>query len=551
VGAALKRSLRARSEAVEEVDGANYAFEPEQAAASIDDASGELHVVYLGALNANDTEDGIDWCAKIPVKLIQRLSAGKRKAKLWLVTRGAQAAGGSMPTAEGALQAMTWGIGRVLGLELPDLFGRLIDLDPECSPEESGEALIRELLQQDVEDQIVLRRGERLAPRLRHLAPNELGRTITRPRRDGSYLVTGAFGAVGQRVTRWLAESGAGHLVLVSRTDVGAAGDPEAEKRARFVREIQALGVSVSLIRGDLASAETLKDVFSQFGVGRPQLRGVFHMATSQKMSELAHLSAEELEEVLRPKVLGGWFLARAVQALHLDFFVSFSSITALLGAQSSAAYAAGNQFLDSLASAERAQGRPMTSVNWGAWTTPGANEQLERVGLVPMATEAALSWMPQVLSSSRAEVMIADIDWKTAKALYESRRVRPILSELGEEDSTRNTGGAKREESGTVKPQGASIAEMVLAECSGVLGFRSGDHPPLEVPLTELGLDSLMAVDLRNRLQKAIGRELPSTIVFDYPTVAELTGLMETMVWAAAGDSSLNQSPAQDEVHI
>ncbi len=553
VGAALNGILCASSEQSEVIDPASHALDPGMALAAAGERAldEELQVVYLGSLNANDVEDGIDLCAKIPVRLIQCLSAGNRKAKLWLVTRGAQVVRGSTPTAEGALQAMTWGIGRVLGLELPDLFGRLIDLDPESTPQRSAEELFRELLQHDVEDQIVLRRAERFAPRLRHLALSELGQTITHLRRDGSYLVTGAFGRVGQRVTRWLAESGARHLVLVSRTGVGFDGDPVMEERARFVHEIQALGVSVTLIRSDLSSAKSVEEIFSPFGVECPPLRGVFHMATSQKMSELSHLSEEELDEVLCPKVLGGWFLARAVQAHHLDFFVSFSSMVALLGAQGSAAYAAGNHFLDCLASAERAQGRAMISVNWGAWATPGANEQLRQVGLVPMATDKALSWLPQVLATARAEVMIADVDWKTANALFESRRVRPILSDMRAEVETRNPAGAIQAERSPAKLQGASMAEIVLAECAGVLGFRAGDCPPLDVPLTEIGLDSLMAVDLRNRLQKAIGRDLPSTIVFDYPTVSELADLMETIVWAAAGDSSLNESSQRSEVDI
>lgn len=274
-------------------------------------------------------------------------------------------------------------------------------------------------------------------------------------------------------------------------------------------------------------------------------------MATSQKMSELSSLSEEELDEVLRPKVLGGWLLAHAARRHELDCFVSFSSITALLGAQRSAAYAAGNQFLDSLAWAERSQGHPMTSVNWGAWTIPGANEQLQRVGLVPMATERALAWLPQILGSSRPQFMIADIDWKTAKGLYESRRLRPILSELKIEGTDRKPIDLKQAEKATAKPEGASIAEMVLKECSRVLGFRAGDRPPADVPLTELGLDSLMAVDLRNGLQNIVGRELSPTIVFDYPTLSELTELMETMVWAGAGDSSFRESSPQDEVHI
>jgi acyl carrier protein len=190
-----------------------------------------------------------------------------------------------------------------------------------------------------------------------------------------------------------------------------------------------------------------------------------------------------------------------------------------------------------------------MVSVNWGAWMTSDASSQLRHLGLVPMAAEKALAWMPQVLAASRAEAIIADVDWKTLKALYESRRVRPILSEVGAAGATPNP--ATFTAATEANFHGTSIAEVVLAESARVLGFRGGDRPPPDVPLTELGLDSLMAVDLRNRLQTAIGRDLPSTIVFDYPTVSKLTAVMETMVWAAAGNPSHNESTEQDEVRI
>ena len=550
VGVALEEILRSRSEVCERIESASERGDLEGALASIGEGSPDedLQVVYLGSLDAADAHNGMDLCAQIPVRLIQRLSAIHRKAKLWLVTRGAESARGSAPSPESALQAMTWGMGRVLGLEQPALLGRLIDLDPVSGPEESAEMLFRELMHPDVEDQIAFRRGERLAPRLRSLASDFLGDTMTQVRPDGSYLVTGAFGNVGRRVTRWLAESGAGHLVLVSRAAADLNGEPAEQERARFVEELRKLGAAVTMVAGDVASPETLERAFALFGDKCPPLRGVIHMATTQTMRALSQLSSAELAEVLRPKVLGGWLLARAMQGHSPDFFVNFSSTTALLGARDMAAYAAANHFLDNFAAAQRARGCPMISVNWGAWLTSADSENLRAMGLVPMPAEKLLAWLPRILGSARAEVMIADVDWKTVRALYESRRIRPMLSEVGGGKSARV--GPSPAES-RVRLNSSSIAEVVLAESARVLGFRGGDRPPLDVPLTDLGLDSLMAVDLRNRLQAAIGRDLPSTIVFDYPTVAKLTTVMETMAWAGARPPSEYESSEQDEVLI
>lgn len=550
VGAALEEILRSRSEVCERIEQVGEAFDLQAALASSGAGSpdDELQVVYLGSLNAAGTQNGMEFCAQTPVRLIQKLSAGKQSAKLWLVTRGAQSARGSAASAESALQAMAWGIGRVLGLEQPALLRRLIDLDPESGPEESAEMLFRELTQLDAEDQIAYRRGERLAPRLRSLPSEALGDTRTQLRPDGSYLVTGAFGNVGRRVTRWLAESGAGHLVLVSRAGADLDGEPVEQERARFVEELRRLGAAVTVVAGDVASPETVERAFGLFGNDCPPLRGVIHMATTQTMRALSELSSAELTEVLRPKVLGGWLLARAMQGHSPDFFVNFSSTTALLGARDMAAYAAANHFLDRFAAAQRARGCPMISVNWGAWLTSADSESLRAMGLVPMPAEKLLAWLPRILGSARAEVMMADADWKTVRALYESRRVRPMLSEVGGGKSA--TVGPSPAESG-VRLNGSSLAEVVLAEAARVLGFRASERPPLDVPLTDLGLDSLMAVDLRNRLQAAVGRDLPSTIVFDYPTVAKLTSMMETMAWAGARTPSQNESTEQDEVLI
>jgi acyl transferase domain-containing protein/SAM-dependent methyltransferase/NAD(P)-dependent dehydrogenase (short-subunit alcohol dehydrogenase family)/acyl carrier protein len=551
VGAALERILRSRSEECERVEWDGETTDWERALDSIGARSPDeaLQIVYPGGLDAKDAQQGMDLCAQVPVRLIQKLAAGKQAGKLWLVTRGAQSAGG-VAAAENALQAMTWGIGRVLGLEHPELLGRLIDLDPKSGTEESAQMLLREMTLADAEDQVAFRRGERLAPRLRSLAPAALGQPRETLRRDGSYLVTGAFGAVGRRVTRWLAESGAGHLVLVSRRGADRDGDPAAQERARFVEELERLGAGVTVVAGDVASPATVEKIFCLFGGACPPLRGVLHLATAQKMRKLVELSRTELDEVLLPKVMGGWLLAKALEGHSPDFFVNFSSTTALLGARNMAAYAAANHFLDSFA-AGQPEGRRMISVNWGAWRTSAESEQLRSMGLVPMAAAEALAWLPRVLGSARSGAVIADVDWKTVKALYESRRSRPMLSEVGTGPDCAADGPGRGTSDGETKVSASSIAELVLAEAARVLGFRGGEQPAVDVALTDLGLDSLMAVDLRNRLQAAMGRELPSTIVFDYPTVAQLTSVLETMAWAAARDPSQNESTEQDEVLI
>lgn len=511
-----------------------------------------LEIVYLGAVDAvfsEDLERNIELCMQTPVGLMKATLRDTRGAAyLWLVTRGAQATAHYAPTAAGAQQAMLWGAGRVFSVEHPDSARRLIDLDPNRTPEENAAHLLRELLHEDVEDQVAYRGGERLVARLHHAQASILESIPERLRADGSYLITGGFGCVGLEVAKWAAKQGAGHLVLLGRT--GANKDAE---RMRAVEEIRALGTPVTVISGDVASSETMERVFALFGKECPELRGVFHAATVQGLVELAQLSREQIAEMLRPKLQGTWLLHEWTRKRKLDFLIAFSSAASLMGSQRVAHYAAANQFMDNFAYTRRAQGLPMLSANWGVWEKVRGSSFYREMGLPPMQSERALGWLSRLMASPHANVMIADVNWKTLKSVYQAQRIRPMLSEVGETAPASRPAAAlssmPKEEA--VHEREQFVEQSVIAASAKVLGFRDGEVPPLDVPLTDLGLDSLMAVDLRNRLQTALGRDLPPTIVFDYPTISALTGMLETMVWATNGSQHHDSLHLQDEFRI
>ena len=169
-----------------------------------------------------------------------------------------------------------------------------------------------------------------------------------------------------------------------------------------------------------------------------------------------------------------------------------------------------------------------------------------------PMQSAKALEWLSRLTASSHTNVMIADVNWKTLKSVYQARRMRPMLSEVGETATAARSVAAPPSISGTTGQEREQFVEQAVISASAkVLGFRAGEVPPPDVPLTDLGLDSLMAVDLRNRLQTALGRELPPTIVFDYPTISALTGILETMLWATDGSQHHGSLHLQDEIRI
>ncbi len=541
-----------------------------------------LEIVYLWGMNVAESigsthvlSESAELCGLTLVHLIQSVLADKNNAAyLWIATRGAQATETFAPSIAGAVQSLAWGVGRVFGLELPEQYRALVDLDPATTPEYAAANLLAELVAGDREDQIAYRDGQRLVARIKNarLRDSSLKDSVPRAsklaglREDGSYLLVGGLGGVGLNVARWAAEQGAGHLVLLGRSGIGTGPGPLAEERSKTIKEIQKLGAKLTVVEGDVASETDMKSLFRRFDGELPPLRGVFHAATVVSGAELRELTDEQMEAMLRAKVQGTWLLHELTKTLALDFFLVFSSTTSLLGAKGMAHYAAANQFLDSFAHYRHTIGLPMLSVNWGAWDVmrlASYEEQasIRDTGILSMPSEKIFNLFGDLITSRRAQVMIAEIDWNVLKPLFEVHRRRPLLEKVG------NLRAKRRRAGGISVPAPASllaaiemepqarrkfIEAFVLEQAARVLGFRSGDLPPVDVLLTDVGLDSLMAVDLKNRLQTGLGQELSPTIVFDYPTVSGMVGMLETMLWAAHGHAEDSLASSQkDEICI
>ncbi len=535
-----------------------------------------LEIVYLWGMDVGGPIDAMgelgrssELCTGTLVHLMQAMMAGGgTTAHLSIVTRGAEATASFSPSAGGAVESLAWGVGRVFSLEAPERYRALIDLDPMMTTEDAARSLFAELTCGDREDQIAYRGGERVAARLRRSSLDKL-KVPTSPARlrgDGSYLLVGGLGGVGLKLARWAAEQRPGHLILLGRTGTGSSAGAFAAERLKAIEEIQALGVKVTVVEGDVASLGDMKNLFVRFDAEFPPLRGIFHAATAVSGVEIGDLTDEQIETMLRAKVSGTWVLHELTKTLPLDFFVAFSSIAAVMGAKGMAHYAAANHFLDAFAYFRRAAGLPMLSVNWGSWdvlrlVSQEGQTYLAETGILPMGSDKTLALMGELIASPRAQVMVANINWEVLKPLLETKRTRPLLEYVG-------TGRAKTRKLSAVSGPAAgslhSVAGMspeaqtkfieafVLEQAARVLGFRGGELPPVDVPLTDIGLDSLMAVDLKNRLQTGLGRELSPTVVFDYPTVAELVGMLETMLWAVHGGAADDLAAAEkDEIRI
>ncbi|WP_430393197.1 type I polyketide synthase [Actinacidiphila reveromycinica] len=462
--------------------------------------------------------------------LVQALRASGQGAPLWVLTRAAVSARPGEPVS-GMWQGGIWGLGRVAALELPDLWGGLVDL-----PEEFDAAVAARLggalSTAHGEDQLAVRASGVVARRLVRAAVHGTGEPW---HTGGTALVTGGTGGLGAHVARWLAERGAEHLVLLSRRGPDAPG--AAELRA----ELEQAGARVSVHACDVADREAMTAIVTGLPDDLP-LRTVVHAAgVGSALVPVESLDAGQLEFELRVKAEGALLLDELTEGMDLDAFVLFSSGAASWGGSGQGGYAAGNACLDSLAEYRRARGRTATSLAWGGWAGPGLTDidatfvdYLRRMGVLAMQPDLAVAAMQRVLEQDETTVTVSDMDWTKfvpAFTLARPSRLFALLPEAAPAaaEPADDDGGdfAARVAAMSAAERRAYLTTLVRDHAAAVLGHGGGDEIDPGQAFREVGFDSLTAVELRNRLQTATGTGLPATLVFDYPSAARLAGYL------------------------
>ena len=466
------------------------------------------------------------------------------------MTRGAVAvtpAADAPPTQAVTLaiaQSTLWGMGRSLALELPHLWGGLLDVDPvDTSTSEetlftTAAAILTELWDAQGETQLAYRNGVRYAARL-HEAPSPAVDKPAPIQANATYLITGGLGGLGLLVARWLVEQGARHLVLSGRRGLG--------DKAAAIAPLTAAGCTVHVLQADVAQPADVAYLLTTIAETMPPLRGIIHAAGLIDDGIVLQQQWSRFQRVLAPKVAGSWQLYTQTAQQPLDFLIFFSSAAALIGSLGQSNYAAANAFLDALAVAGHQAGRPILSIGWGSWG--GATLAAERTsgGEALIDPTTGLHLMHGLLAQKiGGSVGILAMDWHE----FSRTSAVPLPFLAGLDLRTRQSAEPAQDEGIThslrtqleqaLPDERQEILSTYLkSEVARVLGAY--ELPEAHQRFFDMGMDSLMTLQLSNRIQTTLAVQCPTTLLFEYPSVALLTRyLLHDLLNLSAAPSSL-----------
>jgi short-subunit dehydrogenase/acyl carrier protein len=417
-----------------------------------------------------------------------------------------------------------------------------------------AEHLLAELWEPDREDQVAWRAGQRYVARLVRSAPEKVAPQVQLTT-QATYLITGGLGSLGLQVAEWLVSRGARHLVLMGRRGAAATVAQEA------VRRWQEAGVYVRVARADIARVHELQSVLTEIQASMPPLRGVIHAAGILDDGILMQQQWARFAAVLAPKIAGAWNLHVLTQELQLDYFVLFSSAASVLGSAGQGNYAAANAFLDALAHYRRAQGLPALSINWGPWAEAGMaathriGARLAAQGIEALTPSRGLAALAHVLEHPVAQIAVLPIDWPRFVAHSKMVEIPPLLRQVAHEWRSDDAAAptvvqradiAQQLEHAPTTRRWELLVAYLQKEVAQVLGFPTAQSLEPQQRFFDLGMDSLTAVELKNRLQTNLGYALPTPVAFDYPSVEALGGYLvkEVLPW----EFSLGVSPGSPQ---
>ena len=371
-------------------------------------------------------------------------------------------------------------------------------------------------------------------------------RSLLRP--DATYVVTGGLGGLGLATARWMVDRGVRHLMLIGRR-------PPSDAAGKVFDELRAAGADVRVMRADVCKVDDVARVLAEIHKHMPPLRGVIHSAGVLDDGVLVKQTWDRFATVMAPKVTGAWNLHQQTRDMPLDCFVLYSSAAALFGSVAQGNHAAANAFLDGLAHYRRRQGLAAISINWGPWLETGAATRVgedavrkwRSQGIGTISVEQGLRTLAEALDMNPVQIGAVPVDWAQYSRQVPVGGEPPMFSDLvsharsqvkTDRPADHDSGLPGRLQSASEANRLELLRDYVLNQAIKVLGLSPSHAPNLDQHLGELGLDSLMAVELKNSLERGVGRPLPTTLVFDFPTIKDLVDYL-AREWDAGGPAA------------
>ena len=497
------------------------------------------NLIYL--VNGQDQESPTkivrDRCHLL-INLLQAIQTLSQPPTLFLVTKGGQP---FQPNSSTFLtQAPLWALGRVIALENPEIWGGMIDLDPYAETEQNLIALHSRLTQSVKEDHLLFRNGQAQVARFQPWTiPNTQTLKIDP---QASYLITGGLGHLGLELAAHLVDLGAKQLILTTRRALSFSNtSPEWTEIIAKLHKLEEKGASIGQYQADVADFEQMQEIFAQIEASDHPLRGIFHLAgISGGDVPLQAATLNDLESVFQAKVQGSWHLHRLSLDISLDYFVLFSSAGAIWGAKDQGLYDAASHFLDGLAHSRRLQHLPATTLNWALLAgkgivSPDYEDWLKQIGMKEIELATAFQIMDAIISSDETQVLIADVDWNRFKTIYQVKGDKSLFQQLGNTENEVQSApilSTTRRRLAEIVPGERQnyLFDYISQQIGIILGIKQ--MPDSEQGFAEMGIDSLLSIELRNRLEKGLEVTLPASLIFDFPNIQRLvTYLMEQVL--------------------
>ena len=516
-----------------------------------------VELVHLFSLDLKQTATMAQ--SRIPIFSLLQLLKGFEKMslissyKIWIATSGAQTVS-SHPHTTHFFQTPTWGLSRSLMEEHHAQFGKIIDLDPDSTVENSALTILGELLSDDAESQVAYRSGTRLVPRMMRMPSKKRETLLVKLKPDRTYLLTGGRGRLGVVAARWMIRKGARRLLVLGRSKVpdrrlwkGMKRTNSAYSRVRTILELEKLGCQIDYRMADVADDSSIQKLVGEYrSLLLPEIAGVVHAASVIFAKTFVETTQTEMENVLKTKIDGTWNLHRAFQqSSGLDFFVVFSSISTWLSSSYLGVYAAANSFLDGITHHRRSLGLPGLVINFGKWAENEESHQLadKKVGTIPLVP--GIEILEDLIGNQIDQAGVAVVHWPHFKSHYPRISSAPFLSslmgEIAEEEGVENFGVDLIDktiratlESLPGKSRIKKLEEYIVGIIAKAMKCQTYEVSVTQ-PLNTIGLDSMIALEIKNAIIRDVGVTVPIVRFLTGINVIELAAQLANDVTKSA----------------